>query len=68
MNKPQPIQVILFDRGETLVHFGETDYEAGQKVILSSVRSINALNRTKRCAGSITLPQNTFRRNQKFNH
>ena len=39
------MQAILFDRGETLVHFGETNYEAGQKVILSSVRPINALDR-----------------------
>jgi len=38
------MQAILFDRGETLVHFGETNYEAGQNVILSSVRPINALD------------------------
>jgi putative hydrolase of the HAD superfamily len=41
------MQAILFDRGETLVHFGETDYDAGQKVILSSVRPINALDRAE---------------------
>jgi len=40
-----PMQAILFDRGETLVHFGETNYEAGQNVILSSVCPINALDR-----------------------
>jgi len=39
------MKAILFDRGETLVHFGETNYEAGQNVILSSVRPINALDR-----------------------
>lgn len=39
------MKAILFDRGETLVHFAETNYEAGQKVILSSVRPINALDR-----------------------
>ena len=39
------MNTILFDRGETLVHFGETNYEAGQRVILSSVRPINTLDR-----------------------
>jgi len=39
------MRAILFDRGETLVHFGETNYDAGQKVLLSSVRPINALDR-----------------------
>jgi putative hydrolase of the HAD superfamily len=39
------MRAILFDRGETLVHFGETDYDAGQKIILSSVRPMNALDR-----------------------
>jgi putative hydrolase of the HAD superfamily len=39
------MRAILFDRGETLVHFGETDYEAGQRVILSSVRPPHALDR-----------------------
>ena len=39
------IKAILFDRGETLVHFGETNYEAGQNVILSSVRPPDALER-----------------------
>lgn len=39
------IKAIIFDRGETLVHFGETNYEAGQNVILASVRPPNALNR-----------------------
>ncbi len=32
------MQAIIFDRGNTLVQFGETDYDAGQKVILASVR------------------------------
>jgi len=39
------MRAILFDRGETLVHFGETNYDAGQNVILSSVRPLNALDR-----------------------
>lgn len=39
------MKAILFDRGETLVHFGETNYDAGQKVILSSVRAGNSLDR-----------------------
>jgi len=39
------MRAILFDRGETLVHFGETNYDAGQRVILSNVRPVNALDR-----------------------
>jgi HAD superfamily hydrolase (TIGR01509 family) len=37
------MQAILFDRGNTLVQFGETDYDAGQKLILASVRPPNAV-------------------------
>ncbi len=38
------MQAILFDRGNTLVQFGETDYDAGQKVILASARPPTALD------------------------
>lgn len=38
------MQAILFDRGNTLVQFGETDYDAGQKLILASVLPPNAVN------------------------
>ncbi|MCI0692730.1 HAD family hydrolase [candidate division KSB1 bacterium] len=38
------MQAILFDRGNTLVQFGETDYDAGQKVILASVRPPNKID------------------------
>ncbi|MGH7450534.1 MAG: HAD family hydrolase [bacterium] len=38
------MQAILFDRGNTLAQFGETDYDAGQKLILASVRPLNALD------------------------
>ncbi len=38
------MQAILFDRGNTLVQFGETDYDAGQKLILASIRPSNAVD------------------------
>jgi HAD superfamily hydrolase (TIGR01509 family) len=38
------MQTILFDRGNTLVQFGETDYDAGQKLILASIRPSNAVD------------------------
>jgi HAD superfamily hydrolase (TIGR01549 family) len=38
------VQAILFDRGNTLVQFGETDYDAGQKFILASVQPPNAVD------------------------
>src|SRR5574341_2683410 len=38
------MQAILFDRGNTLVQFGETDYDAGQKLLLTSVCSPNAVD------------------------
>jgi putative hydrolase of the HAD superfamily len=38
------MKAILFDRGNTLVQFGESDYEAGLKEILASLDSPEALN------------------------
>lgn len=38
------MQAILFDRGNTLIQFGETDYGAGQKLILASVRPPNTID------------------------
>jgi hypothetical protein len=38
------MQAILFDRGNTLVQFGESDYEAGLKEILASLDSPEALD------------------------
>jgi FMN phosphatase YigB (HAD superfamily) len=38
------MKAILFDRGNTLVQFGESDYEAGLKEILASLDSPEALD------------------------
>jgi putative hydrolase of the HAD superfamily len=38
------MQALLFDRGNTLVQFGETDYDAGQKLLLASVRPPNTID------------------------
>ncbi|MDZ7362998.1 MAG: hypothetical protein ONB46_20100 [candidate division KSB1 bacterium] len=38
------MKAILFDRGNTLVQFGESDYEAGLKELLASLDSPEALN------------------------
>lgn len=38
------MRAILFDRGNTLVQFGETDYDAGQRLILASVRPSNIVD------------------------
>jgi putative hydrolase of the HAD superfamily len=38
------MQAILFDRGNTLAQFGETDYDAGQKLILASMQPPNAVD------------------------
>jgi HAD superfamily hydrolase (TIGR01509 family) len=38
------MQAIFFDRGNTLVQFGETNYDAGQKLILTSVRPPNTID------------------------
>jgi HAD superfamily hydrolase (TIGR01509 family) len=38
------MQAILFDRGNTLVQFGETDYDAGQKLLLASIRPPGAVD------------------------
>ncbi len=38
------MKAILFDRGNTLVQFGESDYEAGLKEILGSLDSPETLN------------------------
>ncbi len=38
------MQALLFDRGNTLAQFGETDYDAGQKLILASIQPPKAVD------------------------
>jgi putative hydrolase of the HAD superfamily len=38
------MKAILFDRGDTLIQFGEPDYDAGRRELLASVRPANALD------------------------